>query len=154
MQKRLTTNFASGALSLAVSLLAAIVATPFYLRLLGVEAFGVLGFVLSLQRHCSCSMANRGVCDAHRCAEPNRGCTPGGADVMHGLARVGWYLAILIAGMVAMLASSVALIWLNLSTLQPSYVAQSLAVAGVAIGARWPLALYQAVLLGASGWLR
>lgn len=149
VQKSLSTNVAAGAVSSFVSILAAVIATPLYLRMLGAEAFGVLGFVLSLQAAILALdgglavSATRAVAQGQ--AELTRRST---ADLMHGLAQASWCMALAVAGLMALLASSLAGQWLNLLELPTAYVAQSLAVAGVAIGVRWPLALYQAILIG------
>lgn len=149
MRTSLTVNVVAGAISSVVSIVAAIVATPLYLGLLGAEAFGVLGFVLSLQAALLvldggvAVSATRAVAQSQD--EPSRRET---ANLVYGLARVNVFVALAMAVLVALLASTLAARWLNLVALEPAYVAQSLVMAGIAIGARWPLALYQGVLMG------
>lgn len=149
MQKRLGTNVAAGAISSLVSILAAVVATPIYLRLLGAEAFGVYGFFLSLQAALLALDGGLAVSATRAVAQGQAGPSQRAtADLMCGLARASWYVALAIALLLAALASYLADSWLNLSDLPKPYVAQSLAIAGIAIAGRWPLALYQAILTG------
>jgi O-antigen/teichoic acid export membrane protein len=150
MRKSLSTNVTAGAISSLVSILAAVIATPLYLRILGAEAFGVLGFVLSLQAAILALDAGLAVSATRAVAQAQTGAAGRSTtDLMYGLARASWYIAFIIAGTLALLASSLAASWLNLFELPEAHVAQSLAIASIAIGARWPLALYQGILTGA-----
>jgi len=147
--RRLSIDVLAGATSSFIALLAAIAATPIYLRVLGAEAFGVLGFFFSLQA--ALLVLDGGVALLVTRLVAQRKDDPAGratANLVYGLARLSWYLAAAIIGLVALSAGSLAQLWLNLDQLRPAYVAQALILAGVAIGARWPLGLYQGVLMG------
>jgi O-antigen/teichoic acid export membrane protein len=147
--RRLSTDVLAGATSSFVTLLAAIAATPLYLRVLGAEAFGVVGFVLSLQAALLVLDGGVALFAIRAIAQnKNESARRATANLVHGLARVSWYAAVAIVGLIALSATSLAQRWLKLGDLQPAYVAQSLVLAGVAIGARWPLGLYQGVLTG------
>lgn len=147
--KSLSANVIAGAISSLVSILTAIAATPLYLKFLGAEGFGVLGFALSLQAALLALDGGIAVSATRVVAQSREEqALRTTADLMFGLARVSWCVALAICSLVALLGSVIASRWLNLVELPPEYVAQSLMLAGISIGVRWPLALYQGVLIG------
>lgn len=147
MLKRLGANIAAGAVSSCVSILAGIVSVPLYLALVGKESFGVIGFFLTIQAALLVLDGGIAVSATRLVAQAQ---TPQNdtANLLRGLASVTWWIGVTIAVLLGFVASSLARRWLNLSELDPAYVMQALVIAGIAIGARWPLSLYQSVLTG------
>jgi O-antigen/teichoic acid export membrane protein len=155
MLRRLGANVMAGAAGSFAALLAALVSAPIFLRLLGSEAFGVLGFVLALQAALLVLDGGVAISATRAVAQASNPSSHGRvADLLYGLARINWCVAALSAMAIALLAPVLAERWLNLVMLPTAYVSQSLAVAGVAIAARWPLAVYQAIVRGSQQEVR
>ncbi|WP_298930580.1 glycosyltransferase [uncultured Ramlibacter sp.] len=146
--KKLSSDVLAGTASSAAAVIAAILATPLYLRYLGSEAYGVFGFVLVLQASLLVLDGGMGISITRVVAQRTDGSSGPTADLVHGLARLNALIAVILAVAVAGLASVLANRWLKPVSLDPAYVTQSLVLAGVAIGSRWPVALYQSVLIG------
>lgn len=150
MTARLTTlQLVAGAASSATSVLAAAAAMPLYLRFLGVEAFGVLGFVTTLQAAVLALDAGLGVSITRRMAQArNAQARHEVAALVRGLSRAAWLLALAIALGLAAASPLITRHWLNLDSLPATEATWSLVMAAVAIALRWPIALYQGVLIG------
>ncbi len=123
---------------------------PLYLRFLGPEAFGVLGFILALQAAVLALDAGLSVSVARRVAQSatdaDRAET---AALVRGLSRASWFVALLVGLLLAAASPFLASHWLRLGDLPQATAMYALLVASVAIALRWPLALYQGVLIGA-----
>lgn len=130
------------------SALTAFLFIPVYVRLLGVEAFGLIAFYGSLQAltfaldfglagTINRELARRRSADA----ESTR-------DLARSLATVYWLLGVLVALAVWAGAGTIARIWLRPAELSASSVEFAVGLMGVAIGAQWPAAFYAAGLNG------
>jgi O-antigen/teichoic acid export membrane protein len=126
-----------------------IFAVRIYVARLGVEAYGVIGFFLSLQVVLQ-------VLDLGLAPSVNRELARASAvgreqysrTLLTTLARVYWWVAVLIAVALAAAAPLLASYWLGASRMPPTVIEQSLAIMGLVIAARWPVALYQSALIG------
>lgn len=142
-------HFMAGAASSLVALLVPVIAMPLYLRLLGAEAFGVLGFVFALQAAVQALDAGLSVSTTRLAARAGEGvASQEAADLLRALSRGVWAVAPALCLLLALLAPALAHGWLQLGELPQSYAVETLVLAAVAIGARWPMALYQGVLVG------
>ena len=123
---------------------------PFLLPLIGTEAYGIVGVYMTLQvllaivepgltttatREVARNVAMRAP------AERNR-------TLARTLEVVYWVVGALIASALAGSAGWLATEWVNLDDLSPREVERALVIGGVAIGARWPIALYKGLLDG------
>lgn len=146
LKANLIANFAGQAAATAIQL----TITPLYLRTLGVEAYGLIGFQITLQ-------ALMQVLDFGLSPTINRelarySALPDKAQESRDFVRtleVGYWLIGVVIGLAIYAASPfLTLHWLNQSSLPASVVEQSLRIIAVLIAAQWPLTLYQGGLLG------
>lgn len=123
---------------------------PLYLKYLGVEAYGLIGFFVTLQAVMQlldlglAPTANREI--ARSLAQGNAG---EARQLLHSLAVVYWGAAGLIAVAIFLLAPFVAGYWLDSKSLAEGDVSRAVALIGLVIACRWPIVLYQGALAGA-----
>lgn len=123
---------------------------PVYIRILGIEAYGLIGFFLSLQ-------AVLLVLDMGLAATINRelarslttGTNPDKTrDLVRTLEWVYWLTGILIAAAVLALSPLLASHWLKPVALSVDQTASAIALMGLAAGIQWPSSLYAGGLYG------
>jgi O-antigen/teichoic acid export membrane protein len=147
---RLRISVASAFLANACTLLLSIAFLPLYLRLLGPEAFGlaglfnmllgVLGFfdfglAMALQRECA-----RARTDAREAKDLR--------DLARTTEILFWASALVVAGLAVVLSPWVATHWFKPHALPAGELTAGLMLLGLALGLRWPYALYTNGLLG------
>jgi O-antigen/teichoic acid export membrane protein len=125
-------------------------ATPFYLDLLGLEAYGMIGFFLTLQALIS-------LLDVGLSPTMNRevarglveGSLPSTRSLLRSLSALYWLSAVAIG--VAVLAGSSWLAghWLRSKSIPHHELENAVMLMGLAIAARWPAGLYFAAANGA-----
>lgn len=147
---RLGRNLLAGLANSAVTALVGLAATPFYLHLLGIERYGVVGLLITAQALLSLldvglsPTLNREVARASEAGDlaPARGL----------LACLGWlYAGVAVIVILAMAAAApwLAQSWLQRQDLSPAELTQALALLGLAVACRWPAGLYVGALNGA-----
>ncbi len=123
---------------------------PFYIRLMGAEAYGIVGVLISLQ-------AMLAVLDLGLAQTMNREMarlsvndnnTRLMADTARTLEIIYWGSALLLVAIVALLSEHIAYQWLNPEQLSREALTEALWVIGFVIGLRWPVALYMGGLNG------
>jgi O-antigen/teichoic acid export membrane protein len=123
---------------------------PLYIRLLGIEAYGVVGAFVTLQSFISLLDLGLGTTLTRELARVSG--STGSAQEMRDLLRTleALYLlaAVAIAAAVAVLAPLIATHWLNLGKLSPKAVERALIMAGLALAVQWPKNLYSSGLDG------
>lgn len=140
-------------LGLASSAWAAIIAlavVPFYLRFLGIEAYGLIGFFVALQ-------ALLGILDMGLSATISREVARCRADgnqadarnLLHTLAIIYWAMALAIGLSIGLASVAIADHWLRDTTIPVSAVRRAVLLMGVVIAFRWPVSLYTGALVGA-----
>lgn len=144
-------------LALAASFLArgwaavlSLLAVPWYLRFLGVEAYGVVGIFVSLSAVVSLLDLGLGATLTREMAKLPGGQTqPARArDIARTFELVYVGLAFLVGALGALLAYPLAMFWVTVDTLSRSDVAQALLLGSVALACQWPGNLYGAGLAG------
>lgn len=134
----------------AWGLLMSLAFVPVYIRVLGIEAYGLIGFFLSLQAFFL-------VLDMGLAATVNRELartihTPDASDGKRDLVRtlewVYWPTGLLIACAVYILGEPIARHWLNPVSLGTERAAHAIALMGLAAGLQWPFGLYSGGLRG------
>lgn len=124
-------------------------AVRFYLERLGVEAYGVIGFFVSLQ-------AMLQILDVGLAPAVNRdlarskalGTMRQGRVLLRTLGVIYWLNGLLIAAALILLSSGIARSWLNAIRLDTAELAQAIMLMGVVVAVRWPVALYYNALVG------
>ncbi len=147
---KLSHNIAANLAGKGTTIGLALLTVPWYVRLLGVESFGLIGVFAGLQAIFSLldmgfsATVNREI--AHLSA------IPGSAGQQRTLVRtvesVYWGLAICVVLVVAVLAQWIAKHWLISVTLDETTLCTSLVLMGLVIGLQFPFYLYQGVLFG------
>lgn len=147
---KLGRNLLAGLANSIWSALIGFAVIPFYLKYLGIEAYGLIGFfvttqaVLSLLDMGMAPTINREVA---RCSASGNLREAGG--LLHTLAVVYGCMAVLIALLIAALAPWIAEYWLQSSRLSAQTISYAVMLMGLVIACRWPVGLYQGALIGA-----
>lgn len=132
------------------SALIGLAVVPFYLKYLGIEAYGLIGFfvttqaVLSLLDMGMAPTINREVA---RCSASGNLREAG--KLLHTLAVVYWSMAGAIALLIMVLAPLIAEHWLQSKQLSPQTIAHAVMLMGLVVACRWPIGLYQGAIIGA-----
>jgi O-antigen/teichoic acid export membrane protein len=127
-----------------------VLATPFYLHFLGAEAYGLVGFFITLMTLLAVldlGLAPTMSREVARYAE--LGGVGEAAKLLATLERIYWIVAIAIALIFFLAANWIGHHWLHSDHLAPTEITRAVMLMGVAGGARWPVALYSGTLLGA-----
>lgn len=142
-------NLIASLISSILTALVGLAVVPFYLRYLGVEAYGLIGFfamtqgLLQLLDLGLTPTINREVA---RCSAS--GNMHEGRNLLHTLAVVYWVMGFVIALTVVMLAPLVAEYWLKSQQLPQDTVRHAVMLMGLVVACRWPSGLYQGALMG------
>lgn len=129
--------------------LIAFAVVPIYLKYLGTESYGLIGFFtttqalialldLGLSSTINREIARSTTADALKEA----------AKLLHALAIIYWSIAALICIFVLAISSFIAHHWLQSKQLDSNTVLHAVMLIGLVIACRWPIALYQGVLIG------
>lgn len=142
----LTASFLSRGWAAVLSLLA----VPLYLRILGVEAYGVVGIFVSLSAVVGLLDLGLGATLTREMAKLPGGQAqpPQARDIARTFELVYVGLAFLVGGLGALLAYPLAMFWVTVDTLSRGDVAQALLLGSVALACQWPGNLYGAGLAG------
>ena len=123
---------------------------PVYIHFLGIEAFGLIGFFLSLTAILQLLYLGLGTALNRQFAQYSM--QPGKAQEMHDLLRtleiIYWLIGIAIGVTMAALAPAIAAYWLKPQQLSAETATQALTMMGIAIAFQWPRALYGGGLMG------
>ena len=147
---RLAWNMAAAMANSAVVVLINLVALPFYLRYLGMEAYGLIGFYATLQTVLQvldlglAPTVSREVAHGAETGQQRRS-----ASLLRTLGIVYVGVAIAIAALVAFAAPWIGSNWLQAKSLPADAVAQAVMLMGVNLACRWPISLYHGALVGA-----
>lgn len=130
-----------------VTIFANLVALPFYLHFLGVEAYGLIGFYTMLQavfQALDLGLAPTMSREAARATGRHHV-----ADLLHTLGIVYFCVSMLILVLGVVTAPWVGGHWLSGKQLSTAVVVQAITLMSVNLACRWPISLYQAALIGA-----
>jgi O-antigen/teichoic acid export membrane protein len=147
---RVLQNVAANLGGKAWTVLVSLAVVPIYLRVLGIEAYGLMGVFLSLTAIFAVldlglgNALNRQL--AQLSAQPDRAQEM--RDLLRTLEIIYWAVGISIGVLTALLAPSIAAHWIRPQQLSAESVAQTLALIGVAIAVQWPRTLYTGGLMG------
>lgn len=147
---RLGRNLLAGLVNSVWSALIGLAVVPFYLKYLGIEAYGLIGFfattqaVLQLLDMGLAPTINREV--ARHSAS---GSLKEAGTLLHTLAVVYWGMAGVIALLIVALAPLIAEYWLQSKQLSTQTISHAVMLMGLVVACRWPVGLYQGALIGA-----
>jgi len=143
-------NFLAGLANSSWSIIVSFVAVPFYLKYLGIGAYGLIGFFITLQA--LLSMLDMGMTptinrEVARCSAMGNISEAG--KLLHSLAFIYWIVAIVIAAFMLLLSSWISEYWIESSQLSPKTISNAIILMGIVVAFRWPTGLYQGALIGA-----
>ena len=128
----------------------AVIFLPQYLHILGGEAFGLVGLMLSFQA--ILQLFDFGIGGATNRELARRAHTPALGDTSRDLVRTSevmiWLLAAAVALLMWLASSLLANHWLHLRSITPGQAGTAIAIMGVAIALLWPSTFYANCLSG------
>lgn len=147
---RLERNLLVGLANSGWSAILGLAVVPLYLKYLGIESYGLIGFFATTQ-------ALFQLLDMGMAPTINREvarCTASGnmreaRNLLHTLAVIYWIVAAVIVLLVFALAPAISKYWLQSKSLTPDTILHAVVLMGVVVAARWPVGLYQGALMGA-----
>lgn len=147
---RLVRNVAAAMANSVSVVVINIVALPFYLRFLGMEAYGLIGFYATLQAVLQVLDLGLAPTISREIAhDTETGQQQRSASLLRTLGVVYVGVAIVIAALVAVVAPWIGTHWLQAKSLSEATVTQAIALMGVNLACRWPISLYHGALIGA-----
>ncbi|MCJ8159695.1 lipopolysaccharide biosynthesis protein [Sphingomonas sp. LaA6.9] len=143
-------NFLAGVASSGWTALIGLLAVPWYIHYLGIEAYGMIGVYLTLQGiFLLLDLGLSPTVSREVARSMVSGTMPHARALINSMSLLfllsGGVMAAGLAGLAPWLASK----WLNAGSLPLDQVVISLALSAMTIGARWPATLYVGVLNGA-----
>lgn len=147
---RVGRNLLAGLANSIWSAVAGLAVVPFYLDSLGLEAYGLIGFFVTIQA--VLSLLDMGMAptinrEVARCSAS--GSLSEAGRLLHTLAVVYWSMAALIAAVMLLLAPVLSEYWLQSKQLSRQTTWHALVLIGLVVACRWPVGLYQGALIGA-----
>jgi O-antigen/teichoic acid export membrane protein len=145
----LVRNAASSALERLVSAALTLVIVPVQVRLLGVDAYGLLGFIASLQVAFNTLDLGLGPTITREIAAATEGDRAHSRALIRTFAALYWSLAIVAAIALVSAAPWLAGRWLHAEALPRGTVTLAIRIVAFSILLRWPAALYAGAIAGA-----
>lgn len=147
---KLKMNLFAGLVNSVWSALVGLAVIPFYLKYLGIEAYGLIGFFATTQA--ILSLLDMGMAPTINREVARYSVTGNLSEVgtlLHTLAIVYWSVAGVIVLLLALLAPWIAEHWLESKQITTQTITHAVMLMGVVIACRWPVGLYQGALIGA-----
>jgi O-antigen/teichoic acid export membrane protein len=123
---------------------------PVYIRLLGVESYGLVGFYMTVQA--VLQILDVGLSPALNRELARRTATgapvPGTADMVKTLEAIYWTVGLGLGLVIAAGSSLLANHWVNAKGLPPTDVARAIALMGLSFAFQWPISFYTGGLMG------
>lgn len=143
-------NLLAGLANSAWTAVVGLLVVPFYLNHLGIEAYGLIGFFVTLQA--LLQLLDLGLAptinrEVARCSA--NGQISEARTLLHSLAYVYWAMAVLIALLVFATAPLIAEHWFQDKGLPIQTILTSVMLMGLIVASRWPVGLYAGALMGA-----
>ena len=143
-------NIVANATSAAWSAVAQIVCIPIYLKIMGAEAYGLVGFYATLQM--SLQIFDLGLSptlnrELARCTA-SAGLPDTARDFVRTIESGYWLIGIVAAVVICLSAEWLSMHWVRPTLLPQPTVRDSLVIMGCVVALQWPLSLYQGGLIG------
>ncbi len=147
---RVKTNFFANLAGSGWTALVGLACTPLYIRFMGMEAYGLIGFYFMLQG--VIQILDLGLSPTMNREMARYSVLPGKAGEARDFVRtleIGyWAIGILIGFAVWNGAPYIASHWIKAGNISPSEVRRAVTIMGVLAALQWPLSFYQGGLLG------
>jgi O-antigen/teichoic acid export membrane protein len=143
-------NIVANAISAAWSALAQIVCIPVYLTIMGPEAYGLVGFYVTVQ--ISLQIFDLGLSPTMNRELARFTARAGTSDMARDFVRTVesgyWLIGVLAAIAICSSAGWISTSWVRPTALSQSTVRDALFIMGCVVALQWPLSLYQGGLIG------
>ncbi len=142
--RNIAANAIGGVLTMALTLLA----VPVQTRLLGVETYGLIAFMASLQALAALLDLGLGTTAIRELAadhSPQRQTSAALVAMLHG---TYWALGLVVGALLVAAAPLIATRWIHPGGVDPGLVTWAIRITGVTLAVRWPVAFYAGVLTG------
>lgn len=147
---KLGRNVFAGLAASTWSAVLALAVVPVYVRYLGVEAYGLIGFFVTLQVVLQLLDAGLATTINREVARHSAaGKASEARSVLRTVAVIYWIVGATIGVLIVAVAPVIASSWLQSATIDPAVLTRAVMLMGLAIACRWPIALYQSALIGA-----
>ncbi len=146
----LSRNLIAGLANSIWSVLIGLAVVPFYLKYLGIEAYGLIGFFVITQALLQLlDMGLAPTINREVARYSAAGDIKDAGRLLHTLAVVYWSMAAAIVLLLLVLAPLIAEYWLHSKELSVQTVTHAVMLMGLVVACRWPIGLYQGALIGA-----
>lgn len=126
----------------------ALVATPVQVNVLGVEAFGLVGFIATLQLVLSVFDLGLSTTITREVARDHSEGRTNSLPLVRTAATLYWAMAIVLTVVVFAVVPPLGRDWFRAEHLDPGTIEDALRVIALMLGLRWPVALYTGVISG------
>lgn len=145
----LTRNVLAGVANSSLTAIVGLLAVPLYLKFLGIENYGLIGFYATAQA--LLQLLDLGLAPAMnrelaRCSALGR--IEEGRNLLRTLAVVYWLMALFIVIAVCAAAPFIATHWFNTESIGSESLRNVVMLMGLVVACRWPVGLYQGALMG------
>jgi O-antigen/teichoic acid export membrane protein len=144
VKRNVVANLLGGVLLAALTL----VITPLQINILGMEAYGVVGFITTLQIAFTAFDFGLSSTITREVATDNSEGKRGSDALLRTASTIYWLTALVIGLIIASLAGFIASRWFNSESIDVLELEQSLQVIALYLALRWPVSLYIGVLSG------
>lgn len=146
----LSKNLLAGVANSVWTALIGLAVTPLFLKYLGIEAYGLIGFFLTTQALFQLlDMGLAPTINREVARYSATGNVQEAGKLLHTLAVVYWSVAGVIALSIMALAPLIAEYWLQPKHLAQQTIEHAVMLMGLVVACRWPIGLYQGALIGA-----
>ncbi len=122
--------------------------TPLQINILGMEAYGVVGFIATLQvMFAAFDLGLSSTLTRELAVDPSLD-KRGSQGLLSTAATVYWLAALLVGVLIAAFAAPISRWWFHAEKLTPHMLVDSLRVIALYLALRWPAALYVGILSG------
>jgi O-antigen/teichoic acid export membrane protein len=147
---RLGTNLFANVLGTGWAGVVQVVCVPLYVKILGMEAYGLVGFFVALQA--TLRILDLGLSPTMTREIARYSVQPDRVNEMRDFARTMeltyWAIGIVVGAVLCAISGLIATKWINGGSLPLMEVKRSLLIIGIVTAAQWPLSLYQGGLAG------
>lgn len=143
-------NLLAGVTNSVWTALIGLAVIPLYLKYLGIEAYGLIGFFVTTQALLQLlDMGLAPTINREVARYSATGNMQEAGKLLHTLAVVYWSMAGVIALSIIALAPLIAEYWLQPKHLAQQTIEHAVMLMGLVVASRWPIGLYQGALIGA-----
>jgi O-antigen/teichoic acid export membrane protein len=146
---KLVRNVGAGLINSAWTALVGLAVVPVYLKYLGIEAYGLIGFFATTQALFQILDMGMGPTinrEIARCSAGEK--WEDARNLLHSLGVIYWCVAIVIGLVMIVCAPLISSHWLKAKTLSPETITHAVMLMGLVVACRWPIGLYQGALHG------